>query len=94
MAMTLHPENAGEWAVHGFEGLMAIPRLEREELQLAVSGDEVMMYWDDDCACGLGGPRLDSNIRRFSEWESGDDKVTCAGSAQAYGEFIDYILAI
>ena len=35
-----------------------------------------------------------ANIRRFAESEGGDDKITCAGSAQAYGEFMDYIMAI
>ena len=56
-----------------------------------ISGDEVEMHWDDGCPCGWGGPRASSTIRRFAESEGGDDKITCAGSAQAYNEFMDFV---
>jgi hypothetical protein len=56
-----------------------------------VSGDEVTMRWDEDCPCGWGGPRIDKDVRRFSEAEGGDDKITCAGSQQAYNEFMDFV---
>ena len=56
-----------------------------------ISGDRITMYWDEDCECGWKGPRLDQNIARFAELEGGDDKITCAGTAQAYGEFMDYV---
>jgi hypothetical protein len=56
-----------------------------------VSGDEVTMRWDEDCPCGWGGPRIDKDVRRFSEAEGGDDKITCAGSAKAYNEFMDFV---
>ena len=57
-----------------------------------VSGDEVTVHFDDDCGCGWTGPRLTKQIRRFSEKEGGDDKITCSGSAKAYDEFMDYVM--
>jgi hypothetical protein len=56
-----------------------------------ISGDQVTMHWDEDCACGWKGPRIEKTITRFAEMEGGDDKITCAGSAQAYNEFMDYV---
>jgi hypothetical protein len=56
-----------------------------------VSGDEVTMRWDDDCPCGWKGPRAEKTIRRFAEKEGGDDKITCAGSQQAYNEFMAFV---
>jgi hypothetical protein len=56
-----------------------------------VSGDEVTMHWDEDCPCGWGGPRAAKTIRRFAESEGGDDKITCAGSQQAYNEFMEFV---
>jgi hypothetical protein len=56
-----------------------------------VSGDEVTMHWEDDCDCGWKGPRAAKTIRRFSEAEGGDDKITCAGSQQAYNEFMEFV---
>ena len=56
-----------------------------------ISGDQVTIHWDEDCACGWKGPRLGPDITRFAEMEGGDDKITCAGTAQAYNDFMDYI---
>ena len=55
------------------------------------SGDEVTVHWEEDCPCGWGGPRAAKSIRRFAESEGGDDKITCAGSQQAYNEFMDFV---
>lgn len=55
------------------------------------SGDEVEMHWDEKCDCGWGGPRASKTIRRFAENEGGDDKITCAGSQQAYNEFMTFV---
>jgi hypothetical protein len=55
------------------------------------SGDEVTMHWEEDCPCGWGGPRIEKTIRRFAESEGGDDKITCAGSQQAYNEFMEFV---
>ncbi|MFT3965065.1 MAG: hypothetical protein QM690_04190 [Sphingobium sp.] len=56
-----------------------------------ISGDEVTVHWEDDCPCGWKGPRAAKSIRRFSEAEGGDDKITCAGSQQAYNEFMEFV---
>ena len=58
------------------------------------SGDEVEMHWEEDCACGWGGPRVSKNIRRFAESEGGDDKITCAGSQAAYNEFMEFVSGV
>jgi hypothetical protein len=56
-----------------------------------ISGDQVTIHWDEDCACGWKGPRVGPVITRFAEMEGGDDKITCAGTAQAYNEFMDFV---
>jgi hypothetical protein len=56
-----------------------------------ISGDEITIHWDEDCPCGWKMPYIGPQIRRFSEMEGGDDKITCAGTAQAYNDFMDYI---
>jgi len=56
-----------------------------------ISGDQITIHWEEDCACGWKGPRIGPDIRRFSEMEGGDDKISCAGTAQTYNEFMDYI---
>jgi len=58
-----------------------------------VSGDEVTLHVDDECGCGWKGPRIEKGIRRYSEMEGGDDKITCAGSVTAYDEFMDYVMS-
>ncbi|MCB2059738.1 MAG: hypothetical protein KDE21_04480 [Novosphingobium sp.] len=55
------------------------------------SGDEVTIHWDEDCPCGWQSPRVGKTIRRFAESEGGDDKITCAGSQQAYNEFMEFV---
>jgi hypothetical protein len=59
-----------------------------------ITGDRLTIFWDGDCACGWKGPRLDRNIARFSQMEGGDDKITCAGTEQAYSEFMEYVSRI
>ena len=56
-----------------------------------ISGDQVTINWEEDCACGWKGPGIAPNITRFSEMEGGDDKITCAGTAQAYNDFMDFV---
>jgi hypothetical protein len=59
-----------------------------------ISGDQVTMHWDEDCACGWKGPYIENEITRFAEMEGGDDKITCAGSQAAYNEFMDYVMEV
>jgi hypothetical protein len=61
-----------------------------------LSGDEVTISWEDAlrCACGRRGPYLHALIRRYSEQEGGDDKVSCAGSPEAQDKAIQFLLTI
>jgi hypothetical protein len=59
-----------------------------------ISGDQVTIHWDEDCPCGWKGPRIARDITRFAEMEGGDDKITCAGSTEAYNEFMDYVTQV
>jgi hypothetical protein len=56
------------------------------------SGDEVTIHWDDeDTETGWRAPRIAKTIRRIGENEGGEDKITCAGSQQAYNEFMEFV---
>lgn len=59
-----------------------------------LTGDEVTLSWGDTepCGCGRVGPYLHRTIRRYSEKEGGDDKITCAGAPEAHDKAIEYIL--
>lgn len=56
-----------------------------------ISGDQVTLHWEEDCSCGWKGPRFGPVIARFAEMEGGDDKISCAGTAQAYNDFMDFV---
>jgi hypothetical protein len=60
-----------------------------------VTGDAVTLSWGDTepCGCGRIGPYVHRGIRRFSEAEGGDDKVTCAGAPEAHDNAINYLIA-
>lgn len=57
-----------------------------------ISGDQVTVHWDEDCTCGWKQPYVGPVITRFAEMEGGDDKITCAGTAQAYNDFLNFVL--
>jgi len=60
-----------------------------------LTGDEVMLtYGDEPCACGRSGARVHPNIRRYSEQEGGDDKITCAGAPDAHDRALDFIAQV
>lgn len=59
-----------------------------------LSGDRVIIHWDDDCECGWKGVHIERDIRRFSEITGTEDRITCAGTEQVYSEFMDYIARI
>jgi hypothetical protein len=59
-----------------------------------VAGDQVTMHWDDDCPCGWKGPRVEKEITRIAAGTGEDDKVSCAGSAEAYNEFMEYVMQV
>jgi hypothetical protein len=56
-----------------------------------LSGDRVTMTWDQPCACGRAGPIIQAEIRRFTEIEGNDDKITCAGAMDAHDKALEFI---
>ncbi len=56
-----------------------------------ISGDEITIHWEEDCPCGWKQAYVGPVITRYAEMEGGDDKITCAGTAQAYNEFMDFV---
>ena len=59
-----------------------------------VTGDEVTMTVDRACGCGREGPYIDATIARYSEMRGGDDKISCAASAEAHEEAMDFLTQI
>jgi hypothetical protein len=59
-----------------------------------LSGDEVKLNWGDEapCACGRTGAYMYPDLRRYSEQEGGDDKISCAGVADAHEKAMEFIL--
>lgn len=59
-----------------------------------LSGDEVRLNWGDQqpCRCRRTGAYLYPEIRRYSEKEGGDDKISCAGVADAHEKALEFIL--
>lgn len=55
-----------------------------------LSGDEVTMTFDT-CSCGRSGTTIADKIRRFSEIEGGDDKITCAGAPEAHDKALAFL---
>jgi hypothetical protein len=60
-----------------------------------VTGDEVTVQgWDEACPCGRVGPYLVPPIRRYSEAQGGDDKITCAGAPEAHDRTLAALAAL
>jgi hypothetical protein len=57
-----------------------------------LTGDEVTLSWSDTpCGCGRQGAYISPDIRRYSESEGGDGKVTCAGAPEAHDDALDFL---
>jgi hypothetical protein len=84
--MNLLPREGVQTGRYGFFDLMA-----QTYWGGFISGDQISIHWDEDCPCGWKQPYVGPVITRFAEMEGGDDKITCAGTAQAYNDFMDYI---
>ena len=55
-----------------------------------LSGDKVTVTYGR-CECGREGPAIHNDIRRYSELEGGDDKITCAGAPEAHDNALDFL---
>lgn len=56
-----------------------------------ISGDEITVHWDDQCACGRKSARIVGGIQRYSEKNGGDDKITCAATESAHDEAMSFL---
>ncbi|GGL61388.1 hypothetical protein GCM10010129_01180 [Streptomyces fumigatiscleroticus] len=55
-----------------------------------VSGDEVTVDWSP-CPCGRTTAHLARDISRYGDQQGGDDKITCAASAEALGQALEFL---
>ena len=57
-----------------------------------LTGDEVTLSWSDaPCKCGRHGAYIHPGIRRYSDREGGDGKITCAGAPEAHDEALKFL---
>ena len=57
-----------------------------------ISGDAVTLHWEGGCGCGRTGAFCDGEVTRFSALRGGDDRISCAGTPDAYDRALAYIL--
>ncbi|MET0379474.1 MAG: hypothetical protein ABW049_10840 [Spongiibacteraceae bacterium] len=56
-----------------------------------ITGDKVTAHWDG-CACGRSGFHVEPTIVRYSSIsDDGDDKINCAGAADAHERALDFL---
>jgi len=55
-----------------------------------LSGDEVTLQFDP-CECGQTGVTVSDDVRRYTEKEGGDDKITCAGAPEAHDAALSFL---
>jgi phenylacetate-coenzyme A ligase PaaK-like adenylate-forming protein len=58
-----------------------------------LTGDHVTIDWRGGCPCGRKGPFFLNNIYRLGE-ATGDDKITCAKTPQAYERLEEFALGL
>ena len=56
-----------------------------------VTGDEITVNWDGNCRCGRQGEYILPAIRRFSEKNGSDDKISCAGAPDAQEKAMEFL---
>jgi hypothetical protein len=58
-----------------------------------LTGDEITLNYNDAtrCGCGRHAPFIVGDIRRYSEAEGGDDKITCAGAPAVHDRALEFI---
>jgi hypothetical protein len=59
-----------------------------------LSGDEIRLNYSGGCGCGRRGAFIDGDIRRYSELEGGDDKITCAGAPAVHENALKFMSAV
>lgn len=59
-----------------------------------LTGDLVNMGgFDEPCACGRHGPYMEPDIRRISDLQGGEDKISCAGAPDAHAKAVEFLVA-
>ena len=56
-----------------------------------VTGDQITLDWDTDCACGRTSVFVHDSVSRYSEARGGDDKINCVAALDAHAEALDYL---
>lgn len=56
-----------------------------------VTGDEITVNWEGNCGCGRQGEYIHSEIRRFSDKNGSDDKISCSGAPDAQEKAMEYL---
>ena len=56
-----------------------------------ITGDEITIDWDSQCACGQTTYHLDPLIQRFSDKTGDDDKITCAATPDAHKQAMTFL---
>ena len=59
-----------------------------------VTGDEITVDWDGNCPCGRKGEYIMPEIRRFTDKNGSDDKISCAGAPDAQEKAMEYLSRI
>jgi hypothetical protein len=61
-----------------------------------LSGDEITLNQSEASACGCGrrGAYIEGEIRRYSETEGGDDKITCAGAPAVHDSALQFLSSV
>lgn len=57
-----------------------------------VTGDEITLDWDTQCACGRTSVFIHDGIQRYSEARGGDDKINCVAAMDAHADALDYLV--
>ena len=91
--IVLEPETGEALPREGIQtGRMGLFDLTTETMWGGIlTGDKVTIHYDD-CGCGYKGPHIEDNVVRYSQINGQhDDKISCAGSQEAYNEFLDFV---
>jgi len=57
-----------------------------------VTGDEITINWDGNCGCGRNGEYIHQDIRRFSDKNGNDDKISCSGAPDAQEKAMEFLM--
>ena len=69
-----------------FFGLMA-----RHAWGGVITGDEITIDWDNECACGQSTLHLGPSIQRYSDKTDDGDKITCTATPDAHQEAMSFL---